>query len=375
MNILKSAARLFGVAFSAASILFVVGAFAITQYPAAVDGALTPVLMWLNGSGQAIPTSAANPLPVSGSVSASISGFTPASVGTPISVTAGGVTGTLPAGTVVVASNAGATNTAYCALGASSTTAQQPIPPGGWFAFTVGAATQLTCITPTSTTTVNMVGGSGLPTGSGGAGGSISNTTFGATQGTSPWVVGGTVTPSNTSAAPLFTAGNESGTAPVQTATPANASHTAGQSVGGLFTIPMLRVAGGGGLLEYISIMSVGGDPAPLQVSVWDREPTNSNFACIDNSAYADGSGSTGGTVGTDQSHMLPGFPQSVTLAVPAQTTGDAKSYGVVTLSPPISVKNQDNTPSVNLYVCLKAASTYTPGGAAYYVNAIGPQD
>jgi hypothetical protein len=179
----------------------------------------------------------------------------------------------------------------------------------------------------------------------------------------------------NTSAAPLYVAGNESGTAPVQTATPANASHTAGQSVGGLFTIPMLRVAGGGGLLEYIPIMSVGGDPAPLQVSVWDRKPTNSNFACTDNSAYADGSGSTGGTVGADQSHMLPGFPQSVTLAVPAQTTGDAKSYGTITLSPPISVKNQDGTPSVNLYVCLKAASTYTPGGAAYYVNAIGPQD
>ena len=140
-------------------------------------------------------------------------------------------------------------------------------------------------------------------------------------------VPAGTVTPSNTSAAPLYVAGNESGTAPVQTATPANASHTAGQSVGGLFTIPMLRVAGGGGLLEYIPIMLVGGDPAPLQVSVWDRKPTNSNFACTDNSAY-DGSGSTGGTVGADQSHMLPGFPQSVTLAVPAQTTGDAKSYG-----------------------------------------------
>ena len=185
----------------------------------------------------------------------------------------------------------------------------------------------------------------------------------------------GSINASNTSAAPLYVAGNESGTAPVQTATPANASHTAGQSVGGLFTIPMLRVAGGGGLLEYIPIMSVGGDPAPLQVSVWDRMPTNSNFACTDNSAYADGSGSTGGTVGADQSHMLPGFPQSVTLAVPAQTTGDAKSYGWLRCLPPISVKNQDGTPSVNLYVCLKATSTYTPGGAAYYVNAIGPQD
>ena len=93
----------------------------------------------------------------------------PASVGTPIVVTTSGVTGTLPSGTVVVASNVGS-NTAYCALGASSSTAQQPIPAGGWFAFNVGSATQLTCLTSTGTTTINMVGGYGQPTGAGGGG-------------------------------------------------------------------------------------------------------------------------------------------------------------------------------------------------------------
>lgn len=116
-----------------------------------------------------LPTGAAC---VSASVSASISGFTAASTGTPISVTTGGDTGTLPAGTVVVATNVGS-NAAYCALGASATTASQYIAPsGGWFAFTVGASTQLTCITASSTTTVNMTGGAGLPTGTGGGGGS-----------------------------------------------------------------------------------------------------------------------------------------------------------------------------------------------------------
>lgn len=116
-----------------------------------------------------LPTGAAC---VSASVSASISGFTAASTGTPISVTTGGVTGTLPAGAVVVATNVGTTNAAYCALGASATTSSQYIAPaGGWFAFTVGASTQLTCITSTSTTTVNMTGGAGLPTGTGGGGG------------------------------------------------------------------------------------------------------------------------------------------------------------------------------------------------------------
>ncbi len=119
------------------------------------------------------PCSPVNTLPVSASVSASISGFPGATptTGTPIAVTTGGVTGALPAGAVVVGFNVGTTNTAYCKLGASSTTSDTAIPPASWFAFTVGAATQLTCITSTSTTTVNMVGGSGLPTGAGGGGG------------------------------------------------------------------------------------------------------------------------------------------------------------------------------------------------------------
>lgn len=108
-------------------------------------------------------------LPITGSFSAA--GFTPAATGTPISVTTGGVTGTLPAGAVVAAFNVGTTNTAYCKLGASATTSDIAIPPASWFAFTVGAATQLTCITTSGTTQVNMVGGSGQPTGAGGGAG------------------------------------------------------------------------------------------------------------------------------------------------------------------------------------------------------------
>jgi hypothetical protein len=149
------------------------------------------------------PVSAANPLPVTGSFSLSIAGFpgTTQTTGTPISVTTGGVTGTLPVGTVVVASNVGATNGAYCKLGASASTSDQLIPPNSWFGFTVGANTQLTCITSTSTTTVNMVGGSGLPTGSGGGGGGSGSsgavfgpTAVGSANANPPVVIGGTVT-------------------------------------------------------------------------------------------------------------------------------------------------------------------------------------
>lgn len=119
------------------------------------------------------PCSSTNPMQITGSFSATTTGFpgTSQTTGTPISVTTGGVTGTLPAGTVVVASNVGATNNAYCKLGASASVNDQLIPPLAWFAFTVGSNTQLTCITSTSTTTVNMVGGAGLPTGAGGGGG------------------------------------------------------------------------------------------------------------------------------------------------------------------------------------------------------------
>ncbi len=144
----------------------------------AIVGGIQPIVQDVNGNQC-----------TSASVSASIAGFSPASTGTPISVTTGGVTGTLPAGAVVVASNVGATNGAYCKLGASATTSDQLIPPNSWFAFTVGAATQLTCITGTSTTTVNMVGGAGLPTGAGGGGGGGSGGSV--TQGTSPWIVAG----------------------------------------------------------------------------------------------------------------------------------------------------------------------------------------
>lgn len=140
--------------------------FAEAQTPAAMycyQGPTNP---------QWAPCSPSNQLAVSASVSASITGFNPTTTGTPIAVTTGGVTGTLPAGTVVVATNVGTTNGAYCKLGASATTSDQYIAPnGGWFQFTVAASTQLTCITSTSTTTVNMVGGSGLPTGTGGGGG------------------------------------------------------------------------------------------------------------------------------------------------------------------------------------------------------------
>jgi hypothetical protein len=114
---------------------------------------------------------------------ASIAGFRPSAYGTPITATTGGATGTLPAGAEVVATNVGTTYGAYCALGASVTSSAQYIAPnGGWFAFGISGDTQLTCEGVGGTTTINMAGGSGLPTGTGGGGGgSSSNASVGST--------------------------------------------------------------------------------------------------------------------------------------------------------------------------------------------------
>jgi len=119
-------------------------------------------------------TGSANGLKVDGSA---LAGFSPTSLGTPVSATFAGVTGALPTGAIVVATNVGPTYGAYCNLGPSTSTSAQYIAPnGGWFAFNtaLGSATQITCQTPASgnTTTVNLVGGSGSATGAGGSGGS-----------------------------------------------------------------------------------------------------------------------------------------------------------------------------------------------------------
>lgn len=179
-------------AFALALVLGMSGASAQTSWPSP-GGAQAPgvVGMILNGSGLAVPISSSNPMPVTGSFSASLGGFTPSSSGargTPISVTTADSSGTLPSGTVVVATNAGS-NPMYCNVnGVAATTSDQLITAsGGWFAFTIPSGiTVLHCIATGGSTTANMVGGSGLPTGtgggSGGSSGSVNLTQIGGTS-------------------------------------------------------------------------------------------------------------------------------------------------------------------------------------------------
>ncbi len=105
-----------------------------------------------------------------GTLNSNVLGFNPTSVGTPLAVSTTNSTGPLPAGVTLIATNVGVSQGAFCALGASSSTAQQYIAPnGGWFAFAVGAATQISCVTASGATTINLVGGTGFPIGNGGS--------------------------------------------------------------------------------------------------------------------------------------------------------------------------------------------------------------
>jgi hypothetical protein len=124
--------------------------------------------------------SASSPGWVQGSFSATLSGFAPGGAyATPLGVSTISANRALPAGQVVVVYNVG-TAPAYITLGTSSgvaaTTSGDVVPAGGWMAFTVGSNSYLAAITASGSTTLNISGGAGLPTGGGGGGGGSGGT-------------------------------------------------------------------------------------------------------------------------------------------------------------------------------------------------------
>jgi hypothetical protein len=131
-----------------------------------------------------------NPGKISGTFSASLGGFQPTPAYAQLSVGATSSRVALPSGSVVIVYNTGA-NAAYVTLGNSSVTAtvgNDVIPAGGWMAFTVGPNTNLAAIETAGTTSLNISGGQGLPTGAsgGGGGGGGSNASVASTGSPAP---------------------------------------------------------------------------------------------------------------------------------------------------------------------------------------------
>ncbi len=111
------------------------------------------------------------PVPVSGSLSATIGGFTPTPSYSVESVTTTSVAYALPTGTVVVFYNTGA-NAITVKLGSSAVSVMagqaDVIQAGSWQAFTVGSSTYYAVVGNGGTSSVVASGGSGLPTGGNG---------------------------------------------------------------------------------------------------------------------------------------------------------------------------------------------------------------
>jgi hypothetical protein len=132
------------------------------------------------------------------------------------------------------------------------------------------------------------------------------------------------------------------------TATPANSSHAAGTSIGGLFTIALARTAGGSGIITNLGYKSTGASTGQLVIRLWQKNPTGTT--CTDNVAFA-------GADADDVNLIIP--PLSITPAAPASTTGDANTYASVQ-GVTWDYKNVDTSPGQNLYACLVTVATDT---------------
>ena len=145
---------------------------------------MTQVELWWLGDPEDpasyVAISAANPLPVNASVTASIAPFAPGT-GAVATLAVTNSTGNvaLPAGATIEVFNVGA-NTAYLALGnagVTATTGGIPLASGSWIGLAPGTDSYLAAITGSSTTSLTIIGGSGLPAGAvAGAGGGIATT-------------------------------------------------------------------------------------------------------------------------------------------------------------------------------------------------------
>jgi len=161
-------------------------------------------------------------------------------------------------------------------------------------------------------------------------------------------------------AAPAFGQGRERGMITV-VGTGGSVSHTAGQSVGGVFAIPLGRQNTGSGIVTNFMLIDAGGSITALLVRIWQKNPSGST--CNDNAAFVSNA--------ADDAHLIVP-PFTVTPAAPANTTGDAKTYASVA---GVTWDYQNPLGDVLVYVCLITQATQTIAGTNQRVGLSGPAD
>jgi hypothetical protein len=154
---------------------------------------VVPMVLCANGSSTCVPVSSSNPMPISGSFSATLGGFQPTPSYSTLTVANGSSSRVaIPSGTVDIVYNTGSTAVSVL-FGSSSVTATATndiIQPNSWMAFTVpSGAADLAAWGLGGTSALVISGGSGLPTGAGGGsagGGGGSNASVGSNAATAP---------------------------------------------------------------------------------------------------------------------------------------------------------------------------------------------
>lgn len=189
--------------------------------------------------------SGGTPIPVSGTFSATLAGFTPNGNYATLAVTTASSNVLLPTGgTVIQVSNNG-TSTAYVNLGTSNavtaTTSSIAIPAGATTGLTIGSNTYLAGITASGTAALNIAAGSGLVSGfgagsgGGGGGGAVFGpTAVGSAAANPPVLVAGTANAAATGTVQVAKV-DSSGEVSITAAAlplPAGAATSANQSAG-----------------------------------------------------------------------------------------------------------------------------------------------
>ena len=128
-------------------------------------------------------------------------------------------------------------------------------------------------------------------------------------------------------------------------------TYSASNAVGPIQTLSLFRYTGQpSAILNYVALYSKGGATNSFTIYAFDALPAGST--CPDKSALALGN--------ADLGKLIPGFPIVLTPATAQGITQSVASQALVT-----SVKNQDTTPTTNVYFCIVANASYTPGSAS----------
>lgn len=135
-----------------------------------------------------------------------------------------------------------------------------------------------------------------------------------------------------------------------------NAAYSAGNSLGGLQTVQLLRPPQYSGVFTNFQVASKGGAVVAMTVYIFDANP--SSTTCTDKTAFS--------LAAADVSKLVMA-PFVLTPAV----VGSGTTVTTAQLTQAVSMINQDTTRSPNLYVCLVANGSVTPATTSDLVAKI----